>query len=454
MFPVLLPTETINRELDSHLLLGAHLVQRGAHVFIGHQDAIHTAARYLRGGVLVGKSFEPTFPNVDLSWYEHVRARDVLCVHLDDEGAIFPGTEADWRTTLARRLDVNRIATDDIVCVWGRFQKSVYEAQKGPQLVRVTGHPRFDLYSKRWRSYFEPAAARLRARHGDFLLLNTNLSTANHGLGIRYPFSPRARYDPAKPESRHRALHFWAHTSRILVSFVELIHRLSDAFPRLNIIVRPHPSENHDYYRIVTAGLRNVTVLHEGSVAPWIFASKAVIHDGCTTGVEAWLGGVPVINYKALTDERYDQLLPNHFGARCTTQDEVVATIERILAGDPPAPGEVPALHRELMANFEGDSLPLILEVIELALKRVGPPGYRPSPHRIHAKVEAGLELARGLYRSATPARRQMSKYSRQKFYGFGRDDVADRIRRLAATTSIRFRSELLSDQLLCLWPA
>lgn len=454
MFPVLLPTETINRELDSHLLVGAHLVQRGARVFIGHLDAIHTAARYLRGGVLVGKAFEPTFPNVDMSWYEHVRAHDVVCVHLDDEGAIFPGTDADWRRTLARRLDVNRLAGDDIVCVWGRYQKAFYEQQRGRQEIRVTGHPRFDLYNKRWSSYFAQPAARLRARFGDFILVNTNLSTANHGLGVRYPFTPGARFDPAKPEVRQRLVRFWSHTTRILVAFVELIHRLSDAFPKLGVVVRPHPSENHDFYRHVTTGLTNVTVLHEGSVAPWIFAARAVIHDGCTTGIEAWLSGVPVINFKALTNERYDQLLPNQFGARCTTEDEVVAVVEQILADQPPAPGDVPELHRELMLNFERESLPLLLDAVDRARQRVGPARYLQSPHRLHARLEAGLEIARSRYRAASSRRSQLSAYSRQKFYGFNRDDIADRISRLSCTTSVRLRTELLSDQLLCLSPA
>ena len=453
MFHVLLPTETINRELDAQLLLGAHLVRRGARVFIGHLDAIRTAARYLRGGVLVGKAFDPSFPDVDLSWYQHVKAHGFVCVHLDDEGAIFPGTEAEWRTTLARRLDVNRLAAEDVVCVWGRFQEAFYKEQNGPQPIRVTGHPRFDMYTKRWSPYYAPLAERLRARHGEFVLVNTNLSTANHALGARYPFTDSTRFDPAKPEVRRRMLRFWAHTSRILVSFVQLLHRLSGAFPQLTIVVRPHPSENHDYYRIVTTGLPNVTVLHEGSVAPWLFAAKALIHDGCTTGVEAWLGGVPVINFKAVTDERYDQLVPNLFGTRCTTEDQVVAALERILAGELPPHVEPPAVARELMVNFERESLPPLLDAIDLARERAGASKYLRSPHRLHTKLAAGLELARERYRAASPTRRRTSAYARQKFYGFDRTDIEDRIARLVATTSIDVRSEVLSNQLLCLSP-
>lgn len=451
MFPVLLPTETINRDLDGQLLLGAHLAKRGARVFIGLDLAIRTAAKYLKGGVLVGKAVEPFFPTAAQPLYEALKESDFTCVHLDDEGAIFPGVEADWRATLLRRLDVSRVAAEDVVAVWGRYQEGVYASQHGAQSIRVTGHPRFDLYNKELSVYHAPVAKTLAKRFGDFVLINTNLSRANNGLGIATTFTKRWHYDPDRPDVRREAIGFWGHTSRILVALVELVHSLSDRFPKLRLILRPHPSESFEFYRIVTSGLPNVTVIHEGSVGPWMLASKAVIHDGCTTGIEAWLAGVPVINYKAFADERYDLLVPNQFGTRCTTEPEVVEAIEGFLAGKPTSPTEAPPIAKDLLANFESDSMPMMLEAIELARPRVGSSSYRFSSHRVHARLEEGMEALRAQYRTASPARRQASVYARQKFYGFDKEDIADRMRRLENATALKVRHEVMSRQMICL---
>jgi hypothetical protein len=117
-----------------------------------------------------------------------------------------------------------------------------------------------------------------------------------------------------------------------LVNFVRLVNRLSVEFPQLNIVLRPHPSENRDFYQPAFDGVPNVHVTREGSVGPWLFACRAMIHDGCTTGLEAFFGEVPIISYKPLTDPQHDLYLPNLFGVRCTSDEEVLEQVGRVIA--------------------------------------------------------------------------------------------------------------------------
>ena len=72
---------------------------------------------------------------------------------------------------------------------------------------------------------------------------------------------------------------------------VTLTHNLANKFPELNFIYRPHPSEDHDYYKVIFKGVKNINVEHDGNVIPWILACKLLLHDGCTTAIEATLAG-------------------------------------------------------------------------------------------------------------------------------------------------------------------
>jgi hypothetical protein len=119
--------------------------------------------------------------------------------------------------------------------------------------------------------------------------------------------------------------------------FQEMIPELDRLFPDHNIIVRPHPTENPEVYKAIAKRCQHVTVTNEGNVVPWILAAQALIHNGCTTGVEAYVMGVPAITYRASTSETYDfgfYRLPNTVSQPCFNLDELQATLRRMLNDD------------------------------------------------------------------------------------------------------------------------
>jgi hypothetical protein len=79
-----------------------------------------------------------------------------------------------------------------------------------------------------------------------------------------------------------------------------------------------------------------VQVTNEGNVVPWILASEAVIHNCCTTGLEAYVMGVPAISYRATVNDFYDlgfYRLPNLLSHQCFDFNELHSTLGEILAG-------------------------------------------------------------------------------------------------------------------------
>jgi hypothetical protein len=103
----------------------------------------------------------------------------------------------------------------------------------------------------------------------------------------------------------------------------------------MNIVIRPHPTERHDVYQDIAARSSRVHVTNDGNVVPWILATKAVLHNGCTTGVEAFVMGVPAISYREAVNEEYDHgfyRLPNAVSHQCFNFEQLREMIHQILS--------------------------------------------------------------------------------------------------------------------------
>jgi hypothetical protein len=107
---------------------------------------------------------------------------------------------------------------------------------------------------------------------------------------------------------------------------------LGKAFPDHSIVIRPHPLENHDVWHELARPHNNVEVIYEGNVLAWLKAANAVIHNGCTTGIEAFIVKVPVIAYRPVRAKAYDLDLPNSLSYECFDFEALCQTLERILS--------------------------------------------------------------------------------------------------------------------------
>ena len=77
-------------------------------------------------------------------------------------------------------------------------------------------------------------------------------------------------------------------------------NKVSDLFLDLDkdssipmIIIRPHPSEDHEPWERISKKLKKFKVVLEGEISPWINGSKAILHRGCSTSIQAYLGDIP-----------------------------------------------------------------------------------------------------------------------------------------------------------------
>ena len=228
----------------------------------------------------------------------------------------------------------------------------------------------------RYRPLYSAESDALRREFGRFLLVNTNFTLSNSMQGWDWCMK-RDSIDPADSAARTRALDYFGYDLRRVTYYVQLISRLSDAFPGHQIVLRPHPSERMDIYETLLKHVQRVHLRKSGSVVAWLHAAEVLIHTDCTTALEAYAARTPIIHYRQEDDPRFLCADAAGFGTQCRSVEEVIAATRRVLAGehdsvvDPQALAETESVIYNLSPERDGFSL--LADAVNEALEAVGP---------------------------------------------------------------------------------
>ncbi|NBJ71657.1 MULTISPECIES: surface carbohydrate biosynthesis protein [Clostridia] len=303
-----LPVEVKVRELDAKLLLSYYAASQGYAVIIGEHKMVELALNHYPSGVFFSKGYPY---HVGQEVITSVKQKGHKIVELDEEGLIIQGNDLYLQDRARGEL---QIQLEQIYC-WGDFQKQILSRSSKAigNKSHVTGSPRIDLLTPKYREVYTEEVKQLRSQYGTFILVNTRFSQYNAVSGIK----------EVHPQSKYM--------KRLYEYFLQMITDVSKVFPQLNIIIRPHPGENFTVYKQIFSSQANIHVLHEGNIIKWLLAADVVIHNGCTSSVEAFLLEKNIITYVPITSSVYDVELPNQLGVKATNNQEVVDIIQLML---------------------------------------------------------------------------------------------------------------------------
>jgi surface carbohydrate biosynthesis protein len=359
---------------------------------------------------------------------------DIKMITWDEEALVHLPAE----TYFSRRLDPRAIKYVSHLFAWGENNAQLW--RQYPYLpdgipIHVTGNPRSDMLRPELWPFYQREIEEYQARYGDFILINTNFNHVNafgpdmnlfkttKNSGQKAKFGRAAR-----GMSREYAEGLRDHKQAVFEDFKRLIPQLEDAFPKYTIIVRPHPTENHEVYRQIADRCQRVHVTNEGNVVPWLIATRSVIHNGCTTGVEAYVTGTPAISYRATINETYDNgfyRLPNLMSHQCFTFEELRDILQKILKGQI---GSADGNERQRLIDHHlaGKTGPLacerMVEVLEKISEKV--PGDRSVSKRAQRwLLTRGLHLAKRI-KSGLPGSHNRPEFQRHRFPGISCDEL------------------------------
>jgi surface carbohydrate biosynthesis protein len=429
---LILPCETRVREFDAKLLLGVIAARRGITTIVGNKKIIDLRLAAMPPGVYVGKSVTARS--------RHNLALARACGHRvalwDEEGLVWASRDVYWRT----KVDGQTLRAPELLIAWGEENAAAWREHPdyAGTPIAVAGNPRADLLRRPLRGLFAAELDAIRAAHGRFILINTNFSRVNHlqaGQSRHLKWLREQRPDDPRGG-------FAAHKFALFNAFLEMVPALAQALPDRQFIVRPHPSERLATWTELTESLPNVLVQHEGNVVAWLEAADALVHNGCTTAVEAFLVGCPALAYMPVRSPTFDHPLPNGMSLQCHDQPSLAAALtdacidpgamyERIVAD--------PARRQLAASNIAGcmaDQLAseAILDALDGLLADAAPPdGARP---RL-ARMTLGMRRALRTVEQRIPGTANYRPYLEHMFPPIGLQEARDRAALLARCVGV-----------------
>ncbi len=456
--PLIIPVENQVRELDPKLLLACVAARRGFASIIGSHRWIDFRIASLPRSLYLCKSF--TVMNLKMFRIMHRLGQKI--VSWDEEALVHLPADMYY----SRRLSAQSLQYVSHLFAWGEDNAQLwrqYPRMPKEMPIHVTGNPRGDLLRAEMRTFYRRDADELRSQYGKYILVNTNFNHVNAFFPAQNLFRPspgrgarRCFGKAAKGMSSAFAQVLSDHKQILFDHFRALIPMLEAAFPGYTIVVRPHPTENQAVYRRIAEVCQRVVVSNEGNVVPWLMAAQALVHNGCTTAVEAYRMGIPAISYRPSVNEEIDQgfyRLPNELGYQCFSFEELRATLGQVLEGTLGAAGgkRRAALFDRYMVAGDGplacERMVDVLEQISMGESELPAPGWRM---RL-----AGSALANGRYfikqlKRYLPGSHAPPEFHRHRYPGISLAELRERVAHFQQTLGDRteIRVEQMHEQI------
>lgn len=245
------------------------------------------------------------------------------------------------RKTGDERPGTKAIEPIDLVLAWNREQASLLESLFGlkEEQIAVTGNPRFDWYDDRLRTSWDDRPSVLKllgvspSWGGTIVTVSGTFPMADRRDGKNLALKIRQAEEFGLGDIRQmqaEAEDAWQRRE----AFFDLVIRASEEFQGVQFLVKPHPMERIDRYRAVLDGRERIGIVEREYPFIFLGASDLHIHHGCTTALEAWLLGVPAVDYAPTKVSQKAQHWRARGSIRTENEEQVLEVIRRVVAGE------------------------------------------------------------------------------------------------------------------------
>ena len=319
--------EITSRELDSKLLIAILAAARGHQVILSDLEGIvkGTEKGILAPGIFHTKSITPT--DYKLKNHQFFIDKGFKVTSLDEEAGVdLTGYEEFSKT----RFSDKSIELASAVFAWGDDDVDTLKKKysKYASKIHKTGSPRVDLWKSKFSNYWKMPKS---APQKPFLLISSNMGASNGYMQMHEWYKSRYKSGYYDRDPNLIKDQFIRTSESILKTgaFIEAIKYLANNNNGYDIVLRPHPIENIEAWKIYLDGIPNVHVIREGSISPWVKNAFAVMHNGCTTALEATVSGKPLVTYVPF-ETSFDNHPPNHLGHRAKSPEELSNILKSI----------------------------------------------------------------------------------------------------------------------------
>lgn len=321
-----LPIETKNREFIGKLLTATMAAQENWLVFLGQAKMVRkNMANFLPG----------VYSEISIPEYKYkahlldIARKGHKIVNICEESVTYP----DGRDYCDRKVGANSLSLVDLFFASGeRHARDVMSFRNiSAERIPVTGSHRMDVLRSGFRDAYSTQSNAIKKALGPFILVNTNFARCNPhpNYGNRL-----AGLQEKKVISSNDQIQIWRESrdykAQLMTEFMSLIPDIISKFD-CQVVIRPHPSENHETWNAWAQVNKNVHIRHEGNANEWMLAAEATIHNGCTTGLEAFMLERPVVAYVPDPESDYSKNIANEVSHQVHTKEELFNALEKAL---------------------------------------------------------------------------------------------------------------------------
>ena len=324
---IYIQVEISSRELDSKLLLATLAASKGHNVLVSSSPEIIKGLKngLLNPGVFHTKSLTPS--KTKIQRHQEIIDNNSVITSIDEEAII--NIDGYDQFAIDRYSEIS-IAQSSAVFGWGDQDVDSLKAKYPTVASKIykTGSPRVDLWKPSFSKYWKNPKDMPKK---PYLLISstifvTSVRPFHEGVKLNYA----AGYFERDPELFKRNFYSMSDDYRKLYVFIDAIKHLAKNSNGYDIVVRPHPVENIEAWKIFLKNVQNVHVIRNDSITAWVKNSFAVMHSACTTGIEASISGVPVLSYNHPELQQDKEILSNQLGYSINSKAELLEKVKEL----------------------------------------------------------------------------------------------------------------------------
>jgi surface carbohydrate biosynthesis protein len=330
---IYIPIEIKVRELEGRTLLAIAAAERGHTVILGEKkDTIGLAKKgVLPPGLIHMKSITP-HDNM-IQTLNALKSHGHKITVQDEESGLL---DESYDTFARLRFSEETIPLVDRICTWGRYdERSLKEMYKNwVNKFSVTGSPRVDFWRKDFAEYYKTTTEAGLLNGKPYFMIVSNFGgplNVNPFWNIMARLNNAGYFEREVGRERHEFDNM-AYQTKLIGEFIFMIRELAVAYPNHHILVRPHPVESVDGWKKLIGDVPGVYVNRDGTISRWIRNAKVIIHNGCTSALEASIAGENRIAYRPIPD-KIEREIPNKVSLNAYSMAELKALINGFLNG-------------------------------------------------------------------------------------------------------------------------
>lgn len=427
---IIIPSEVKVRDFESRLLLASYLAINNYNIIFGSQHSIQKHILNLPRGLYFDKSISLN----KINWLKKITTNGFLLSSIDEEGLCSFNNTYFY---LKARVTEEALNLTTRVFTWGKSEADIitneYKNVNGK--VCVSGNPRVDLWRPEFRKIYSDIRDKYKKKYGNYILIPSSFGTKHVG-GETFIMDLAKKFKRFKTEDeKQKYIDRQKCIRKQFDAFLKMIPVLAEYFPNYKLIIRPHPSEDLNYWNDFVKDIPNAEMVFEGNITPWLCGADLIVHSTCTTGLEAFLLNTPVISYLPYTDHKYFSHIANEVSYKTHTVDDLLKLAADILNKKIDI-----SVHREETLKFleyhlESFKGKLAIQLIKEEIDKIELPLINRNIlklYRIKMKINILISFFKKIIKNSLKKDNRKSIYSEQKFPGVNLIEVKQFLFKLA----------------------